>query len=685
MRSLSLILCIVICSRTGLRAYTGVMHAALFADDSTGRRTQRGDSTSFFSVSGVLTVEGRYTDVRLPLQTTPNNYLRSFLNGTVNAGLLPLQFNAVYSTEHDGTHRINAYRISYSRDALIRNIGKKLANSKPDLQLQAEFDSLSRLQLVHEELVNVTLREFERPEYQEKLVNSSVLVAGIEADTLNKADMEGFRYKESKAFMRSHELKLQDLSLAQSTLRQLERRKNEIRLIRQNRSPEMTAALGDRSLYAGKLPGWYKLALSVRTLEVGKFVPLYNSLVADGTALSGINAELNPGIAYVSFSYGTLEYSSNQPMMPRLAGEQASVYWLRAGLRQEGRFSMVYNQVLTVLPQPARIGEQLFFRQIINALDLNYRYKAHQFLLELAQSDYGKNDVPFFSVRDPRNSRLSYGIKGQYQARLAKKGSVDLKLRSSYIAPAYSSYSAPFMRKDNLKYEVSLGGSLLRQVLRLELGARHEQDNFFRTQPVSNDIRVYSLSGILRYRNYPYLILQVSPGYNIMTSLADHHRWKQAFSVYSLSSGYAGAAGKVNYSLSAYAMYATYSQVLASDSLSYRTNYQAGTSARVQLKKYEVEVYGNASVTWGLSHERQFSYETRLVKKTGRMQLGAGYLHARDLLLNTFESIYGTLGATAWTNMLLNFKAGYNTLLVPSGTGDPGQGLCFTLTIQKTF
>lgn len=651
-------------------------------------------SQKMLALSGEVKMEGYYSEVRSLYQDIPNSYLRTSVNANLDLGGLPFQLDMLYSTESNNTHRINGIKIGFSNTVFIERLRKNMVDASNETRFAAELDSLNTEQLkLKNDVVDINT-ELATPEYQDKLAMSADLISNYTpGDTLNMGIGSGYRYAESKQFIAGHQLKMSRLSKAKARIKTIETRQQDIRIIKQNNLNNLDDENRVKKIAGAKLPFFHRVAMHVKTLEAGKITPSYNSLLLDGTSLYGINAEVNPGILYGSFTYGSLEYliHASRPgeyIPPQQAQQNktADVFWFRAGIRNGSHFSLILNQVVADIRQKQAEGTRNYRNTILGA-ELIYQHKAHLFKMEMAQSTYGASDNYLNNLKSIQSgSEFNYAVKGAYRVVLNKQHQLNLSLKTSYVAPDYFSVCVPFMRKDNLKTELGAGISVLKKAIRLETGLRNEQDNFHHKSPISNNISIYTMGIGFRYKKYPYVQVQLSPGMNRLRNLNDNSTYTQEFSVYMVSAGYTFASKKATYALTASGGYASYMQSFASDSFSYSKNYQTSTGLMISLKKAGIELGTNASLATFTEGTKQVVSDSRFLKLLGRYSAGTGYTYSRDPWSNTAALYYGSFSAALPFNILINIKAGHQFITRKDpGYNGPGDGLITNMNVCKKF
>lgn len=645
------------------------------------------------ALHGEVKVEGYYSDVRALYQDIPNAYLRTSVNADLELLGLPFRLGVMYSTENNSTHRINGFRIGFSNETFLANLRKNMLDVANEKRFGAELDSLQLEQFRLQTEIGEINNEFATPAYQEKLSISAETIGRYDINDTINAESPSYRYAESKDFISQHQLKVKQLATGKARLKNIEARQQDIRIIKQNNLGRFEEENKMKQTAGVKLPVLHRMAMHIKTLEAGKISPAYNSLLLDGTCLNGINIEVNPGMLYGAFAYGSLEFVLNasrpgEYLSPRQAvlNKNADVLWLRAGIRNGSRFSFILNQ-MTATVHTKQSESNGYYRNMLIGAEMAYQLKGHFVKIEMAQSTYGSSEGYLNNLKKIQSgSDFNYALKGAYQVMLKKSHQLTLSTKASYVAPDYFSVCVPFIRRDNLKLELGSGISLFKNVIRLDAGIRNEQDNFYRKSPVSNNIRIYNLAIGFRYKRYPYIQIRLSPGINQLRYLAGNLNYKQEFSAYTISSGYTYSRKQASYSITAFSGYSSYMQLFASDSFSYSHNYQLGTNLSVFLRKAGIELSSGGSVATLNEGKKQLISDSKLTKMIGKCAVGGGYLYTQDPWDNTSALYYGSFSANMPFNILLYIKAGHNAITRNDPDyGGPGEGLIVNMNICKKF
>jgi hypothetical protein len=544
------------------------------------------------SIHGSITSIGQASDGKYLYQTTPQNFVRTFVNTEIELFGLPFSAGYTYTTESNpGPNRINNFRVSFRYDRFFQGIrskmDKKLETDKADkikrvtrLDIGSLDQELSKLQ--HE----LNSREFKRS-FQK---NREVLDLGDRDTSFRKT----FRYK--KAFQ-----KQQDFTARLDRIKEIEKLKldyskysqvadYDTRIRELNLSKPGDFRKGARRF--GLIRPGQSIFLSLKKFDLGTFDPDYSVLVLSGVSLTGINVELNPGNLYGAFTWGKAVANFNNPLdLKALAGGR-NIMSGRIGLGNKDKLLVAMSVLKGTDDDRNRVMDTSYNYYLpsynyVVGVDAKYRISSNaEAGVEYAKSHNRQISQETRSAEE-QIGRLINPNEGKFSSAWYAYTRVNLlnnrtrlKASTRYIDPFYYSFGTPYLRRDNFRVEFK--GDQLFWKNQFTLGAtyRRDKDNLYDLKQGTSVNNTLIFTTQLRIKKYPYLVLTYSPNFQSFYNSALRAQINSRIMLYNAITGY------------------TYQnkQLMANTMLSYSRQYNVTNQAEWQT--FDVSQYGlNEQVT----------------------------------------------------------------------------------------
>ena len=269
--------------------------------------------------------------------------------------------------------------------------------------------------------------------------------------------------------------------------------------------------------------GWEKLLLGVNVFGVGTNYPSYSDYTLKGVPVTGITAELNPGIFYAAFAA-----SKNQRGIENTAYER-SIYAGRLGIGKiDGThlfFTGMYekddeNSIspdtlnLTLTPKANYVfGAQtklvLFDEHILIEGEGNASILTH----DTRDADLEIKAIPGW-IKGMITPKISTSFDYSYTGKMtfnnpesATRVSFDLKM----VGPGYISLGAPNLRNDQFAYEAKVEQGFLARKISLSTFFRTSHDNLIDWKSSTTTMTAYGISLGLHFPKLPFLQVSYSP------------------------------------------------------------------------------------------------------------------------------------------------------------------------------
>jgi hypothetical protein len=395
---------------------------------------------------------------------------------------------------------------------------------------------------------------------------------------------------------------------------------------------------------------WEKLLLGVNVFGVGTNYPSYTDYTLKGVPVTGITAELNPGILYAAFTA-----SKNQSGIDNVA-YQRSIYAGRLGIGKvdgthlffTGMYAKDDENSITVSPDNLTLtpkanyvfGAQtklVLFDQLIM---IEGEGNASVLTRDTRDADLEMNAIPGW-IKGLISPKISSSFDYSYTGKItvnnpesATRVSFDLKM----VGPGYISLGAPDLRNDLFTYEAKLDQGFLSNKITVSSFFRTSHDNLIDWKSSTTTTTAYGINLGLHFPKLPFLQVSYSPYVQKNDDTISVQKVENKTMMLSAITGYSLLIQQFNFSTSVAF-----------------TNNTANTLTG--LSDYKTNSF---NVTEAVSFNNPISFAgTWGVIKTNSSNLYS-HIDNYDLSINaTFiESLFNTLGLNIESERSINKKTG---------------------------
>ena len=269
--------------------------------------------------------------------------------------------------------------------------------------------------------------------------------------------------------------------------------------------------------------GWEKLLLGVNVFGVGTNYPSYTDYTLKGVPVTGVTAELNPGIFYAAFAASKNQSGIDNSVYKR------SIFAGRLGIgKVEGThffFTGMYakddENSINVLPDNFTLtpkanyvfGAQTkldFFDQLIL---IEGEGDASVLTRDTRDADLEFKGIPSW-VKGLISPKISSSFDYSYTGKMtfnnmasATRVSFDVKM----VGPGYLSLGAPNLRNDQFAYEAKLEQGFLGRKISLSSFFKTSHDNLIDWKSSTTTTTAYGVSMGLHFPKLPFLQVSYSP------------------------------------------------------------------------------------------------------------------------------------------------------------------------------
>jgi hypothetical protein len=389
--------------------------------------------------------------------------------------------------------------------------------------------------------VPLTFSLFYSTQQEDRFQNINSLAIFLDPEYLRKVG-------EEKAIERISELK-NELSKKQA---ELESRKD-------NLSPEEIEKLNDEINAASDeiesmrknpekhLPGQQGFFSMFNTLGIGTNYPIYTKYTMNGSKVTGLNMEMNPGWFYLAFAgWNNLDAVPNSAYGRNLyagrigVGAMDDSHFHITGMKgMDDQNSLTVNQISEGLaPQENVIlGTDASINMFNNTFAIGGEVDASAFTRDVTSPEL--EDIPKI-VNSIMTANISTQVDYAYEifSSLNIIGS-DTKLRGAYkyVGPGYISMGAPGLRRDVSGFDVKLNQILFNRVVNLSILLAREQNNLIAQNISTSTYHKYAFNIRMNFPNAPYLIIDYRPNYVSNDLKADSTKIENNAHVFSLMTG----------------------------------------------------------------------------------------------------------------------------------------------------
>jgi len=295
------------------------------------------------------------------------------------------------------------------------------------------------------------------------------------------------------------------------------------------------------------LPGQQGFFSMFNTLGIGTNYPVYTKYTMNGSRVTGLNMEMNPGWFYFAFAgWNNLDAVPNSAYGRNLFAGRIGV-----GAKDDSHFhitgmkGMDDQNSLTANQIPEGLAPQ---ENVILGTDASLNLFDNLFAIggEVDASAYTR-DVNSPELEDiPKivNSIMSANISTQVDYAYEIFSSVDIKdsdtkLRGAYkyVGPGYISMGAPGIRRDVSGFDVKLNQILFNRIVNLSVLFAREQNNLISQNISTSTYYKYAFNLRMNFPNAPYLIIDYRPNFVSNNLKADSTKIENNAHVFSLMTG----------------------------------------------------------------------------------------------------------------------------------------------------
>lgn len=284
---------------------------------------------------------------------------------------------------------------------------------------------------------------------------------------------------------------------------------------------QLKSRLGDK--VSELASGWEKLLLGVNVFGVGTNYPSYTDYTLKGVPVTGITAELNPGIFYAAFAA-----SKNQRGIENNAYER-SIFAGRLGIGKidgthfffTGMYAKDDENSITVSPDNLTLtpkanyvfGAQTKLDFFDEHILLEGEGNAAVLTRDTRDADLTMNAIPGW-VKGLISPKISTSFDYSYTGKItlnnpesATRASFDLKM----VGPGYISLGAPDLRNDLFTYEAKLDQGFLSKKITIGSFFRTSHDNLIDWKSSTTTTTAYGINLGLHFPKLPFLQISYSP------------------------------------------------------------------------------------------------------------------------------------------------------------------------------
>lgn len=476
-----------------------------------------------FSLHGYVRVNAQLSDNKYLYQQTPASFIRTEVGTDINLFGVPFSSGYYHTTENNGMHPINNFRISFLYDKFDANVREQVLNRiKDDRGRNLDLRSGVNIDEVNREMIKLS-KEVETGDFKRRYQRNLSLINAAEKDTVLKTSN---KYKKAIKQKEFSDKKLGRLKLLQGLHDKYSR---EVKLagIQTGTDERKLADPGNLRMSARKyklLNPFQSLFLSVRRFDLGTFDPRHSTLMLNGINLTGVNVEVNPGYFYGALAWGRVatDHSFLLSVFTRPASGEVLAW--RAGAGRKDRFllsvSMLKGRVENGSPVMNTSGEAsaTYTNHVIGAEAVYKFSRTGETGIEYARS---RNYAPYQEYNMYIGSRDAIkGDQSQYSsawnayARFSmNQGNTSFRTSVKVVDPFFYSMGTPFLRKDNARIEVKGEQFFLKRTISAGLTWRSDRDNLYNLKQGTSKVYSTMLSLQFRFKKAPYLILTYAPNF----------------------------------------------------------------------------------------------------------------------------------------------------------------------------
>lgn len=340
---------------------------------------------------------------------------------------------------------------------------------------------------------------------------------------------------------------------------EIERKKTELENQKDNLTPEEIEKLNDEINEASDeveslrknpekhLPGQQGFFSMFNTLGIGTNYPIYTKYTMNGSRVTGLNMEMNPGWFYLAFAgWNNLDAVPNLAYSRNLFAGRIGVgakddshFHITAIKGKDDQNSLTANQIPEGLnPQENMVlGTDASLNLFDNVFSIGGEADASAFTRDINSPE--AEDIPKI-VKSLTSANISTQVDYAYElySTVNIKES-DTKLRGGYkyIGPGYISMGAPGIRRDVTGFDVKLNQILFNRIVNCSVMFAREENNLIGQSISTSTYYKYGFNIRMNFPNAPYLIIDYRPNFVSNDFKADSLKIENNAHVFSLMTG----------------------------------------------------------------------------------------------------------------------------------------------------
>ena len=339
-----------------------------------------------------------------------------------------------------------------------------------------------------------------------------------------------------EAYMDSKE-KMKKLESTKVNAEKLEKQKERLDKIESTEYMEMMRDPGYNKQILNKLgmntPA-AKVMGSIQSFSIGTSYPLYSELTMNGVRSTGFHIELNPGKFYAAFTKGVIHEQRYDSAINRYEFQQkVNAGRLGVGKKNANHFILTYvstedqglsfaapkDDIIFTPGNNLLLGAEfqlsLFKKKFVTQAEVNGASTTSDNFAP-AMPDMGAGSEKINALLKKVNytpnltTRRDYAYSVKSEMRLFKDNTV-ISGYYSYIGPGYTSFTAPYLLVDQLKYEGKLSQSFWKK--RISFGGfyKYLTDDLFNSKSYKTTVSGYGAEVAINIPKVPSLWAKYLP------------------------------------------------------------------------------------------------------------------------------------------------------------------------------
>lgn len=482
-------------------------------------------------ISGTLSSESGFSNIRYPFQITPQNYSRLIAAPTFTYLGIPITARAFLSTENSTQYPINSFSVGINVPQLKANYRKKLLQRK---RLEDQLNTKMLDDFTSTDKYLETL-EKQKKQYEtdlKKLSSEKTKLKFNTNDSLTKyLDTSGIFNATSTSFSNDSLEKVHEKLVKQynKTIYLYEKtKKRKERLLGYYESLKIPAnGITNDSIaklqknQLDHIPKWEQLAMGVKKFDIGLVYPLFSELTLKGLPAKGVYTSFALPNYFFSFAAGKtlqlnapshINYNAPPEFKRNLLAAKAGIGNADSNHFFISTFRFKDPDVIT------RVDSNTLILPKENSL---YSLGGKIYLLnnlsvegELISSDYKETNQNSFNETGSSgfssNSFLAqkaFSLKSEYA--FSEKSSLILK--HDIVGSGYVSLGVPFLRRDFRETEAKVKHHFFKERLLLSSSYKFNKDNLSNQKSYQNTLSGWGFTLRTKLKKLPNIIVTHTP------------------------------------------------------------------------------------------------------------------------------------------------------------------------------